>query len=108
MAKFYQRGEPATEELRKQAQDVRDTAALPENHDALRLEFGEEYQLHDLVNGDLELEAESGDLFRCYIVFTSTEDFRLVIDDYHPEEDAHRQVDAYGQILEPYDDPEVP
>lgn len=107
MAKFYKRGEPATDELKAQAAFIRDLSQRPENADALSGEFGD-YKLHDLVNGEVELEAEDGYQYRMYFVYDAPGSTRLVVDDYHPEEDADKLVDAAGNLLEPYDDPEVP
>lgn len=106
MAKFYKRQDPSDDLLRRQADLVKETVALPENRVPLVNEFGA-YTLHTLSNGDVELAAEDGQLFRLYVVLDE-DGHRLIVDDYHPDEDADVKVDAGGQILEPFDDPEVP
>lgn len=106
MPKFYKRGTPEDPLLARSARDIRTEISFPQNHDALLAEFGE-YTLHDLLNGEVELESEQGSLFRCYLI-RDEDERRVVVDDYHPEEDADVKVDGFGNILGDIDDPEIP
>ena len=109
MDKFYKRGEPPTDELRTEALAVLQEIVV--ERDTLYNEFGE-FETFVLESGDVELVADNGDLFRCYIAryldSTDREERRLIVDDYHPDEDASVQVDAFGNITEEYEDNEVP
>lgn len=100
MAKFYKRGEPVTEELKQQVEAIRREEELDHNRLALQNEFGN-YTLHDLENGEVELAAEDGTLYRLYLVQSSPTHVNLVVDDYHPEEDADGKVDRFGFITTP-------
>lgn len=101
MAKFYKRGEPVTPELQQQVEAIRREYDLDHNRITLETEFPN-HTLHDLENGEVELAAEDGSLYRLYLVRSAVDHVNLVVDDYHPEEDADVKVNAYGELLSEY------
>ena len=101
MAKFYKRGEPISDELKAQVAEIRREYDLDHNRLALEMEFPG-HTLHDLKSGEVELAAEDGNLYRLYLVQSSPTHVNLVVDDYHPEEDADVKVDAYGDLVGEY------
>jgi hypothetical protein len=61
------------------------------------------FELHDLVNGEVEL-VSGEDVLRCYSQPVEEGYVALIIDDYHPDDDANMMVDDVGNILNPEDD----
>lgn len=91
MAKKFKRGKPdgsADLERQKVCRDLTTTYSAE-----LRNEFGD-YKLYNLVNGEIELVSERGEEFRLYYVVEGVGrgSERLIIDDYHPEEDAEGEL----------------
>jgi hypothetical protein len=105
MAKHFKRGTPESEEDKAHQAFIRHL--FEQEVDAGNVEadlLGGE--MFDLLNGEVELVLPDGRLFRLYTVDVAQGDTRVVIDDYHPEEDAVVTVDEFDIVTDP-DHPHV-